>query len=83
MIVGSVNVPIIYFSVKWWNTLHQGASISVSGGNKMAMTMLLAMLIMALACWMYSIAVALCRVRAIILERERHTQWVREIKEVR
>jgi heme exporter protein C len=82
VIVGSVNVPIIYFSVNWWNTLHQGASVSVSGGNKMAMTMLLAMLIMALACWMYSIAVSLCRVRAIILERERHAQWVREIKEV-
>jgi heme exporter protein C len=83
VLVGSVNVPIIYFSVKWWNTLHQGASVSVSGGNKMAATMLLAMLIMALACWMYAIAVSLCRVRAIILEREQHTQWVRDIKEAK
>jgi len=83
VLVGSINVPIIYFSVKWWNTLHQGASISLSQGNKMASTMLLAMLIMALACWMYSIAVALCRVRAIILEREAHAQWVRDIREVR
>ncbi len=81
VLVGSINVPIIYFSVKWWNTLHQGASISISQGNKMASTMLLAMLVMALACWMYSIAVAFCRVRAIILERERHTLWVRDIKE--
>lgn len=47
----------------------------------MAVIMLLAMLVMALACWMYSIAVSLCRVRAIILERERHTLWVRDIKE--
>ena len=81
VLVGSINVPIIYFSVKWWNTLHQGASISISQGNKMASTMLLAMLVMALACWMYSIAVAFCRVRAIILERERHALWVRDIKE--
>ena len=81
VLVGSVNVPIIYFSVKWWNTLHQGASISVSGGNKMAASMLIAMLVMALACWMYAIAISLCRVRAIILERERHTAWVVGIKE--
>jgi heme exporter protein C len=44
--------------------------------------MLAGMLIMALACWMYSIAVALCRVRAIILEREPHAAWVKSIREV-
>lgn len=82
VLVGSINVPIIYFSVKWWNTLHQGASISVSQGNKMATIMLVAMLVMALACWMYAIAVSLCRVRAIILERERHTAWVAQLKSV-
>ena len=80
VLVGVVNVPIIYFSVRWWNTLHQGASISLSGGNKMAATMLTAMMIMALACWMYAIAVSLCRVRAIILERERYAGWVEEIE---
>ena len=83
VLVGSINVPIIYFSVKWWNTLHQGASVSLTQGNKMAATMLAGMLIMALACWMYSIAVALCRVRAIILEREPHAAWVKSIREVR
>lgn len=82
VLVGSVNVPIIYFSVKWWNTLHQGASISVSQGNKMATIMLVSMLIMAIACWMYAIAVALCRVRAIILEREKNAAWVQDIREV-
>lgn len=82
VLVGSVNVPIIYFSVKWWNTLHQGASVSLTQGNKMAATMLLGMLVMALACWMYTIAVSLCRVRAIILEREKNAQWVRNIREV-
>ena len=79
-IVGSVNIPIIYFSVKWWNTLHQGASVSLTRAPSMAMTMLVGMLLMALAAWMYSIVVSLWRVRAIILERERGAQWVRELR---
>ncbi len=77
-LVGVVNVPIIYFSVKWWNTLHQGASVSLTRAPSMAQTMLWGMLIMALCFWMYSIAVALTRVRAIILERERATEWVKQ-----
>ncbi len=78
-LVGVINVPIIYFSVKWWNTLHQGASISLTKAPSMAHTMLLGMLIMALACWMYTIAVALYRVRLIILERERNSTWVSDL----
>ena len=76
-LVGVVNVPIIYFSVKWWNTLHQGSSVNLTKSS-MATTMLWGMLLCALACWMYAIAVALMRVRRIILERERDTAWVRE-----
>jgi heme exporter protein C len=68
-IVGVVNIPIIHYSVVWWNTLHQGASVSVSRGASMQSQMLLAMLVMALAFWMYSIAVTLVRVRCIIRER--------------
>ncbi len=79
-IVGVINVPIIYFSVQWWNTLHQGASVSITRSPSMATTMLWGMLVMALAFWMYSIAVVLVRVRAIILERERNTDWVRDLK---
>ena len=75
-IVGVVNVPIIYFSVKWWTTLHQGASVSLTAAPKMAQTMLAAMLIMTFAAWAYTIAVALHRVRSIILEREAHAEWV-------
>jgi heme exporter protein C len=82
-LVGVVNVPIIYFSVKWWNTLHQGASVSLTRAPSMARTMLLGMLLMALAGWMYSIAVALMRVRAIMLERESGADWVRELKDLR
>ena len=75
-LVGVVNVPIIYYSVRWWSTLHQGASISMTRAPTMAHTMLWGMLLMALAFWMYSFAVILMRVRSIILERERHTEWV-------
>lgn len=75
-LVGAVNVPIIYFSVQWWNTLHQGASVSLTKAPTMAATMLAGMLVMALASWAYTIAVALWRVRPLILERERHTEWV-------
>ena len=77
-LVGVVNVPIIYFSVQWWNTLHQGASVSISRAPGMASTMLIGMLVMVFAFWAYAIAAALMRVRIIILERERNASWVRD-----
>ncbi len=77
-LVGAVNIPIIYFSVKWWNTLHQGASVSLTSSPKMASIMLTGMLVMALAAWAYTIAVSLARVRAIMIERERGSLWVKE-----
>lgn len=80
-IVGAINVPIIYFSVKWWNTLHQGASVSLTKSPTMASTMLWGMLIMSVAFWLYSIAAVLTRVRSVILERERNADWVRQLGE--
>jgi heme exporter protein C len=77
-LVGVVNVPIIYFSVQWWNTLHQGASIK-PGGTTMAAPMLAGMLLMVFAFWMYAIAAVLVRVRAIVLERERRAAWVQQL----
>jgi len=68
-IVGVVNIPIIYFSVQWWNTLHQGASVSLKSAPTMAASMFSGMILMAFAFWMYSIAVTLVRVRCIIRER--------------
>jgi heme exporter protein C len=88
-LVGVVNVPIIYYSVQWWNTLHQGASVSMSTGSKMAATMLVAMLIMTIAFWLYSIAVILSRVRCIVVERDSVPAWdekpavVQEVVEAR
>ncbi len=81
ILVGAINVPIIYFSVKWWNTLHQGASVSLMKSPSMASIMLIGMLVLAIAAWFYAIATALTRVRGIILERERQTEWVKELLE--
>jgi heme exporter protein C len=75
-IVGAINVPVIYFSVRWWNTLHQGASVSLTAAPTMASAMLLAMLLMTLAFWAYAFAVVFMRARAIVLERERDAAWV-------
>ena len=77
-LIGLVNLPIIYFSVLWWNTLHQGASVSFKG-TTMHVTMFRGMLLMTGAFWMYSIGAALARVRAIILERESRTRWARAL----
>src|SRR5438034_3251770 len=76
-IVGVINVPIIYFSVQWWNSLHQGATITASS-FKMAPSMAAAMFLLLGACWLYSIAVVLVRVRHIIREREREAPWLAE-----
>ncbi|MFG6468167.1 heme ABC transporter permease CcmC [Roseateles sp. BYS87W] len=77
-LVGVVNVPIIYFSVKWWNTLHQGASVSLTAAPKMASTMLTAMLLMTLACWAYAFATVFARAIAAAIERDADHQWVAE-----
>ena len=81
-IVGAINVPIIYFSVKWWNTLHQGASVSLTRSPSMAQLMLWGMLLMALAFWAYTLASVCYRVRSLIIERERHAEWVQALPEV-
>lgn len=75
-VVGALNVPIIYFSVRWWNTLHQGASISMTSAPRMAQTMLLALGLMTLACWAWSLAVILTRARALVLTTEAEAAWV-------
>ena len=65
--------------MKWWNTLHQGASITMNAAPKMASTMLTAMLLMTLAFWAYAFAVVFTRTRAIVLEREREAAWVADL----
>jgi len=74
-LVGVINVPIIYYSVQWWNTLHQGASVSITRSPSMAAIMLWGMLVMVFAFWSYCIGAVLLRLRHIIRERERHAAW--------
>ncbi len=76
-LVGAINVPIIYFSVKWWTTLHQGSSVR-PGSSSMATTMLWAMLIMTFAFWAYCVAAAMHRLRTQIIEREAGAAWLKE-----
>ena len=80
-LVGVVNIPVIHFSVQWWNTLHQPASVSRMGAPTIAPSMLIPLLLMALAFTFYFFTVMLIRMRNEILERERHTTWVAQVLE--
>ena len=77
-LVGLINLPIVKFSVDWWNTLHQGASITASGAS-MAPVMLAALLLCVLAAWAWAAATVLQRVQLLIEEREAHTRWLRSL----
>ncbi len=77
-IVGVINVPIVYFSVNWWNTLHQGSSITASGSSIHPL-MLWAMFLMVLAFWIYSFAATFIRLRSVILEREKSEAWAQSL----
>jgi len=78
-LVGVVNIPIIHYSVEWWNTLHQGATVTKLDRPSIDMRMLLPLLLMALSFKLYYLAVALRRARCEVLEREQNSQWVREM----
>jgi heme exporter protein C len=68
-LVGAVNLPIIKFSVDWWNTLHQPASVFRLGGPTIALTMLLPLLVMAVAFTALFLTLWLIRIRTAILAR--------------
>jgi heme exporter protein C len=78
-IVGAVNLPIIHYSVKWWNTLHQGESVSLLGGSSIDASILWPMLIMAFAVKFYYAANLLTRARVRLLEQDVRKAWVRDI----
>jgi heme exporter protein C len=78
-VVGVVNIPIIHYSVEWWNTLHQGPTVSKFGAPSIAISMLIPLLLMAVAFKLYYALVVLIRARCEVLDRERNTQWVKEL----
>lgn len=75
-LVGVVNLPIIHFSVEWWNTLHQGATVTKLGAPSIDTRMLIPLLVMFFGYQLYYFAVMLLRVRNELLDTERRTQWV-------
>ena len=74
--VGLVDIPIIHFSVNWWNTLHQGASLSLWNKPKIAPSMLHPLLAMMAAFFCFYCIVMLLRARNELLSQERHSHWV-------
>jgi len=76
--VGVVNVPIIHYSVYWWNTLHQKSSISVAGKASMPVEMLTPLLLMMFAIILFCTAISMYRIRNEILDRERDKNWIKE-----
>jgi len=78
-VVGVVNVPIIKYSVEWWNSLHQTPTVMQMGKPKMDGDMLWPLLLMFVAFALYFVAVLLTRLRAELLRRERNASWIREV----
>lgn len=78
-LVGVVNIPIIHFSVEWWNTLHQPASLTRMDGPAIHPAMLTPLLLMIAGFTVYFAAVLLQRLRCEILERERDARWLVEL----
>jgi heme exporter protein C len=80
-LVGAVNIPIIKYSVEWWNTLHQPATFKITGKASMAMEMWLPLLIMIIGFYCFFATVLLMRMRLEVLRREARASWVKtEIK---
>lgn len=78
-LVGVVNIPIIHFSVEWWNTLHQPASVTKVGAPSIHASILVPLLVMAVAFKTFFATVVLMRMRYEILEREKHSSWVMQV----
>lgn len=79
LIVGVINIPVVHYSVYWWNTLHQGATLSKFARPSIAPSMLYPLLAMIGAFFFYYLMVLFIRVRNEILVREKKSQWVKNI----
>ncbi len=80
-IVGVVNIPIIHYSVVWWNTLHQGASVSKFDAPSIHVSMLIPLLIMVVAFKTIFFLLLFMRSRTELLLREQNTKWVNSVLE--
>jgi len=75
-LVGVVNIPIIHYSVEWWNTLHQGPTVTKFGAPSIDISMLIPLLLMALGFMFYYAVALLLRVRCELIDREQGSKWV-------
>lgn len=80
-LVGVVNIPIIKYSVDWWNTLHQPATLTLTEKPTMALEMLIPLLIMIVTTYVFFTLLVFWRARNEILWNERKSRWVKEIME--
>lgn len=78
-LIGIINVPIVHFSVTWWNTLHQGETIRLVGESKMAGELMWPLIVMALATKFWFLGSVLKRTRAMNLEHEAGKDWARKL----
>lgn len=78
-IVGVVNIPIIHYSVEWWNSLHQGPTVTKFDKPSIHWSMLIPLLLMALAFKVYYVIALFQSCRAELLRRERNSKWVEEL----
>lgn len=78
-LIGIVNVPIVHFSVNWWNTLHQGSTVRLLGPSRIDSSMLWPLLLVALATHIWFFASVLARSKASVLEQESGKEWVRDL----
>ncbi len=81
-IVGVVNIPIIHYSVEWWNTLHQGATVSKMDKPSIHLSMLIPLMLMAVGFKLYYAAAVLSRARNKVLLTEQNRSWVKEVVEL-
>jgi heme exporter protein C len=79
ILVGVVNIPIIHYSVEWWNTLHQGPTVTKMDKPSIHLSMLIPLLIMAVGFKLYYLTVVLMRARVEVLDRERRSAWVKDL----
>lgn len=75
-LVGVINLPIIHYSVDWWNSLHQGHTLLKMGKASMPPSMLIPLLLMMLAFMVYFAAIMLVRARGEVLKRDRNARWI-------
>ena len=78
-IVGVINLPIIHFSVEWWNTLHQGATITKFDKPSMAVEMLILLLLAIFGTMIFMVWLSILRYRSALLQDERKRPWVNEL----